>query len=209
MIDDNVEVQNGFGGTTTTVNLVTGGSITGTLHCKTFDNSVINIVGGQLGGNIESGGNGPITMSGGEIGGKWFQHNGYADLSGGIVNGDFELSNLVDATISGGDIGGIITVGNGGGDDCILTIYGYDFSIDGTPVDYGIYVNTGEHFDGQFYTDGILTGYLANGDPIENYYKLYGDTSIVLAVPEPSTLVLFSVLVGFGVVIGLWRRCKS
>ncbi len=51
---------------------------------------------------------------------------------------------------------------------------------------------------------GSLTGTLANGDPIDVWFDVDGDASIVLAVPEPSSIALLATA-AFGL-MGCARR---
>jgi len=64
----------------------------------------------------------------------------------------------------------------------IMTIHGSDFAVDGTPVGYTELTG---------FLTGQLTGTLRSGDPINAYFETYNNGKIVL-VPEPATLILFT-----------------
>jgi hypothetical protein len=75
-----------------------------------------------------------------------------------------------------------------------VTIEGSNFAIDGIPVDSGEITSTGGEFR-------RLTGTLANGDIINNQFRV-NDSSKLFLVPEPATLLLL----GLGAVM-LRKRC--
>ena len=96
---------------------------------------------------------------------------------------------------------GIITLGsnpNWPDESCELFVHGTNFTINGSPVEYGTYIN----LNGQNYTDYYLTGTLLSGEAISNHIYLYDDTSLVL-IPEPATLFLL----GLGAVMLRKARC--
>jgi hypothetical protein len=99
-------------------------------------------------------------------------------------------------TVSGGTINDNIFA-NGQGQ---IILWGADFAVDGTPVGYGTLTSI---FGGDLGYDParILTGTLANGDPIDVLFRL-GDSSSIVLVPEPTTLLLL----GFGGLALLRKR---
>ncbi len=77
-----------------------------------------------------------------------------------------------------------------------FVIWGTDFRINNTPVEYGTYTY-------MEYLTGNLTGTLLNGDPIDVQFQLDMYEPLVLMVPEPATLLLL----GLGVV--MLRRIRN
>ena len=71
-----------------------------------------------------------------------------------------------------------------------LTIHGSDFAIDGSPVGLGEITSI---LGGSYWYEPYrrLTGTVANGDIINNQFRIGNDASIVL-VPEPATLLLLT-----------------
>lgn len=134
-----------------------GGS---TGYLRGFDSSEVIVSGGEIGGQLGTYNSSQLTVSGGLIG----EHL--------VVNQDGQVS------LSGGSIGGNLLLYK----FAVLTIYGSDFAINGTPVDYG------EYFASD-YLSGTLTGTLASGDTLNNVFSIEDNASIVL-VPEPATLLL-------------------
>lgn len=151
------------------------GSVEGWIYSR--DNSVVNIYGGTITTQIAVYKNGSINMTGGEIGKLWTHDNGKIDLAGGIVNG--WMSILQNSN---------------------LTIYGSDFKIDNISVGYGDILSVYGGRSGE--SERILTGTLANGDPLNTAFYIYESASISL-VPEPATLLLF----GLGGLV--LRKCRQ
>jgi len=77
--------------------------------------------------------------------------------------------------ISGGTIGLVQAGYDDDGHTSIVTILGTDFN-----YPYGAIPDDA----------GTLTGTLANGDPIDAPFEIHSDASIVLAVPEPNTVIM-------------------
>ena len=71
----------------------------------------------------------------------------------------------------------------------IIKKLGYDFEVDGWAASYGIYES--------FHGDAILTGILANGDSLNTTIQIRDDAQLILAIPEPATLLLL----GLGAVV--------
>ena len=92
---------------------------------------------------------------------------------GGTHNIDYEIRDDVSVcygttvnVLPGGSIGGDIIAN----DESIITLVGSDFAIDGEPVDYGRYFRAD-------YPNGTLTGTLANGEHLGNYFEIWADSS--------------------------------
>jgi len=97
-----------------------------------------------------------------------------------ILGGEFDSSEEGDAvsvsdfgtvSILGGEIHGHISAAG----SSVVNIYGTGFN-----YPYGPIADA----------SGTLTGILENGNPIDVRFTIYSDASIILAVPEPSTLAL-------------------
>jgi hypothetical protein len=72
--------------------------------------------------------------------------------------------------------------------EAILTIDGSGFAIDGKPFGYGEITSIlGGDYSGESFR--TLTGTLANGDIINNQFRI-GDSSSIVLTPEPATLLL-------------------
>ena len=144
----------------TTVNVLSGASIQDLL--KAYDYSQINIYDGIIG-------------DGSEGDGLYAYDNSNVTISGGLIDGVLYAYDSSTIAFSGGSITGDIIAGSDSNQhDSVITIYGSDFN-------YGF----GELLD----SSGTLTGTLTNGDPINNDFYIYSDSSIML-VPEPATLLL-------------------
>jgi len=197
---------------------IAGGLIGGSIFGQFFahDDSIVTFSSGVVENAFEIMGNNQTTITGGSIGYN-FQSNDYAQASisntsigyqvsiqdhsrisidattvDGIVEswhdsevdilGGEMLDNVVarnnsSIDITGGNLHGIIDVY----DDAVITLYGSNFN-----YSYGAITNS----------TGILTGTLANGNPINNRFYVHDNASIVL-VPEPATLLLL----GFGAAV--------
>jgi len=188
-INEGVEIMDSRGGDLpATVNLLAGGSITG--DARVYYNSRLNVVSGSIGGQVGAYHFSQVTIFDGTLQDDlcamgWSQ----VAVLGGEVMDWLEVSVDSHALIYGGSIGAGIKIWNGGQ----ITVFGTDFKINGQSVDYGRLTNSD-------YPSGILSGTLANGDPMDTHFEIYDNGSIFLT-PEPSTLLLL----GLGAVM-LRRR---
>ena len=150
-------------------------ALNGTIHddLLTHNNSRVFVTDGSIGNDIRSFNNSRVTITGGTIGGDLWVHD------------DSQV------IIAGGTIGMTLDVAYNG----LLTIWGTDFAIDGSDVDYGEIIAgiAGSH----------LTGILDSGEVIDNDFFVRQTASIIL-IPEPATF--FLLLVGG---VGLVRRRKK
>lgn len=208
VIDDQVEVEDStFFLEPTTVNFVQGGDATGEVRVN--ENSVVNVMGASLTsalavwdtaqGNLFDGyiprvsllDRAIFNMHGGTMGTNLYgNYQSCITVSGGHVQGN--VSSTIDSSvsISGGTFDGYLHAGDNG----LLTIIGSDFAVDGQPAPFGQYVGERE---------GILTGVLANGDLIDNWY--YGtQNGTLILIPEPATLLLLGL--GVPILSGLRRK---
>lgn len=206
VINDRVEVDPSHPGLGTTVNLLPGGSIGGNGINHFFNDSHINIMGGESTHTLAAWDRATVYMTDGFIGGGLGALSGsvHIEVHGGTIDASLGPNGNSTIELWGGTVGmldvrsssrcewwgGTLTEYNGLGasvtSTSLLTIYGADFAIDGTPVSYGDYSGL----------SGQLTGWLANGDAIDNSFEV--DDAAVLrlvdatTVPDPgSTLLLF------------------
>ena len=188
-INDVVEIMNNPYDLPTTVNLLAGGSITG--DARVHYDSRLNVVGGLIGGDVVADGSGEVTIFDGILQRDLIAAgSSQVTVLGGEVMDWLTVAGYSYALISGGSIGTGIRAESTGK----IIVVGTDFKINGQSVDYGCLTNSD-------YPSGILTGTLANGDPLDTHFDLYHSGSIFLT-PEPSTLLLL----GLGAVMLRKRR---
>lgn len=125
-------------------------------------------------------------VNGGYIGGSGlgFSGNASGTITGGEIADYLWVLSSKPVHLYGGTIGGTISLDSGSlGEEGDLYVYGSDFKIDGISVTYGVYNQ-----------NGVLTGNLSNGDPINNQFWCVGSNDLILMpVPEPATLSLLAV----------------
>ena len=184
-ISDYIDVRHDFWGNTTTVNLLSGGSITG---LYAYDNSHINVSDGAIGSILYAYDNSYVDISGGSITSDLQAYdNSQVSISGGSIMDGLNATDDSKVYISGGSIRYDIRIGVYSYDKSSLTIYGSDFAINGVSVSTG---STFYAFEDGSQRNGTLTGTLVNGDPINNDFSIVGNSQLVL-IPEPTTLLLF------------------
>jgi hypothetical protein len=179
-INDNVRVDWLEPTKATTVNLLSGGIINGTLEAN--NKAILNIAGGQV-TKIVNGVATQATISSGTVG-SWYGCNVIATnsitMTGGRIN--YLNDGIGSIIISGGSIGTLDCDGDGGRVNAgLVKLIGTNFAINGTSLGYGQYSNI----------SGTLTGILANGNALNTAISIDGPASITL-VPEPTTLCLFA-----------------
>ncbi len=179
-----VFVNNGFlyglwtGGTSNTI--ISDGEIGHSL--SVVEDSHMTVNGGILDGPIEVRSWGNLAITGGTLIYIWAIENSHISISGGSLSFGLETFGDTQVEISGGLIAGeLIALGNSQ-----FTISGTNFN-----YDYGVLKSQ----------SGRLTGTLANGDPMDIPFGVYGNATIVL-IPEPASLLLF----GVGAVLLRGRR---
>jgi len=187
-----IRVQDSPSGIPTTVYIV-GGHIPYGAGC--WGNSQINVLGGKIESSLIAHDNSRITVSGGYItNGTRADDASHLLISGGLFHGGITAMDQSDVEITGGrfetDVDMLFAH-----EQSLITIYGSDFN-----YPYGAITAT----------SGVLTGTLANGDTIRWSFNrggivpgpYYHPGSIILAVPEPTTLLLL----GLGAVM-VRRKC--
>ncbi len=205
---------------------IAGGSIFGDFYA--YDDSRVSFSSGKAGQTFRVRGNSQTTITGGSIGkfqsedytqasisnasigpygmdpvGMSIQDYSQVTITNVSVGHSVETSHYSQVTIYSGSFeDDIITHGNsqlsifGGTIGDILDVYEQSVvTIHGSNFNYG--------YGGITNSTGILTGMLANGDPINNRFYVHDNASILL-VPEPSTLLLLGL--GVPILSGLRRK---
>jgi hypothetical protein len=169
-----------------------------------FDNSTVNISGGQVGGLGKGGlsayGSSTVNLSGdGYIERLTASYTSIVNIYGGSIQGVFRGEGNSSINITGGDLySGLdvydfsqVTISGrfysphlNANNNSRIIFYGSDFAIDGVQVAYGQYYASD-------FANGRITGTLINNSILDKQFAIYDNASIVL-IPEPATLVLFS-----------------
>ncbi len=179
---DTVEVHDGAA--STTVDIVSGATLV--YGAEVYQTSTMNVRGGIIYNNLIA-----DDLSTANIYGGWFDMNvrgkdfSTINLFGGHVEDTLEASDSATMNVFGGEFYGIRA---GGNSDFTVVGSGFNFP-------YGAITEN----------SGRLTGTLANGDPIDAAFDIYGNASIVLAAAEPSSVALLATA-AFGLVGCAWRR---
>ena len=157
---DDVEVYN-----STTVNLLTGGSIGDDLWV--YDTSEVNVSGGTIGDMMQAAGNSKVNVS------------------GGTITGNLKASGTSEVNISGGTIDGDLFAFK----SSVVTIYGTDFNFD--DFDY----DDGSELDGEMLTGVLADGMPINWLVFihQDAMVFLDDPANMAAVPEPSSLAMFGI----------------
>ncbi len=133
---------------------------------------VVLVDGGLITGYVQLD-EGYLNIAGGEVRGFVVSDSEDCFITGGIIWGDiYSCDENNNVSISGGTIHGVIT----SCDQASITIYGTEFNYEYGAIPALL---------------GRLTGVLQNGDAISADFLRYSSNSnIILAVPEPATLLL-------------------
>lgn len=162
---------------------ISGGSITRWLDV--YESSIVNISGGSISGFYASGSS-TINISGGSFSGDIYNEAGYANdssilnISGGTFHSYLNAMGSSIMFISGGSISEIFAR-----DNSTVIFDGYNFGL-GDGLSWGV---DGETILGT----GLLTGkWFDNTSFVIPIGRRIGDTTTIMAVPEPATLFLLT-----------------
>ncbi len=206
LINDTVRVDYEAPGMQTTVNLLDGGMIIWRYFLAAYENSHVNILGGFINGGLQAHGSSRVDVSAGTIWDDfWAYDSSQIAISGGQLIYDLKAYNSSYVVISGGQILGVMHVSDNcqvdilGGyisseldfwDSAIVTIHGSNFAVNGQAFGYGELTSILGGSTG-YEPDRRLTGTLASGEPIDNFFYIGHDAKIIL-VPEPVTLLILA-----------------
>lgn len=166
---------------------ISGGSVGNDLSAD--DNCQVTISDGSVGKNLLVWKNSQVTISGGAIGlGMVAQDNSQITMSDGTITGEAIVYKNSNMNWSGGTIGKTLTLYIAS----TLTIYGSNFAIDGNLLGSDeIKSIFGGNWNNEPYR--TLTGTLANGDIINNQFRIGNESSInLIAIPEPTSILAIS-----------------
>ena len=159
--NDTVFVRNAPSGDPTAVEMLAGGK---TDKFYALDTSTITMLGGQVTGHMQAMDSGDIAVMGGSIGlylGAFAAST--VSLHGGSVASFLATTQQSVLSWYGGSVGGRLQADG----TSVLNVYGYGFRVDGNPVPAGpISAERGD-----------LTGTLASGEPIDQFFIHRGPTS--------------------------------
>lgn len=151
-------------------------------HLMGFDNSQVNMSGGSLGSEFYAWGNSCLTLSGGVVGDNVASlDRAKLFLYSGSVNNGLYVNDNSEAYFHGGTVGSGFEINSEG----VLTIYGFNFAIDGNPIGYTEIVSL---FGGRADNEPLrhLTGTLYSGEFIDNDFHI-GNNGKIILIPEPAT----------------------
>lgn len=208
-INEYVRVDYQAPGLSTTLNLLDDGNIAYPSHLQTYEDSIVNLLGGSIGMSLYASGRSHINVSIGLIRYDLYTcQSSQVDVSGGSIGRALNLSGNAQLSLSGGLIGTGLQGGQlrlydysqayifGGSIDgpfyaegsAIVTIVGSDFAVDGAPFGYGELTSIlgGSAWDEP---PRVLTGTLASGQPLDNDFYIGQDAKIVLT-PAPGAVLL-------------------
>ncbi|MEE8451214.1 MAG: PEP-CTERM sorting domain-containing protein [Thermoguttaceae bacterium] len=154
-----------------TVNIYDG-ILTSEVDMEIGGSSTLNIYGGTVEDEVQAADFATVNIYGGYVDDLDGADSSLLNIFGGEVHTP-NVSGLSVLNVFGGNIDSLLALDSGR-----VYLYGIDFN-----YPYGAIPDA----------SGILTGTLKNGDPINAPFEILFDASIVLAVPEPSTLALLSI----------------
>ncbi|MEM7808063.1 MAG: hypothetical protein AAF561_08130 [Planctomycetota bacterium] len=191
-----------------TGSFVVSGGVVGE-DLEAFDDSSLTFSGGTVNNNLTAEQNATIVMTGGSVGNDLESvDDASVTVRGGSIAADIEAANAGTIDIFGGELGtstGFAPLLASGGDS-VITLYGPEFQINGSPVAFG---NIGNVF-------GTLSGTLSDGSTFQRgFFRVNEGSSsapnrgeIVLvqqAIPEP--VASLGGLIGLGLLVARRQRC--
>jgi hypothetical protein len=155
-----------------------------------FDNATINITGGTLEGDVHAFDFSTITISGGSIADDVEADDfAFVEIFGGSFGEDIEVFFHSTIDIYGGMLGvnGVFDSGLLAEHEAIITLFGSDFFVNGSPVGFGPIVP-------EF---GTLSGILSDGSAFTMPFERLEDSDFISTghillspVPEPASVIL-------------------
>lgn len=188
-----------------TVNL-DGGAVADDVYV--YDAATFNFYSGSIGGILEANGESTTTITGGTVGGDVIGFDiATIQISNASITGD--LAAINDSTIT--LISGLLSPTSSlyTTEESSLEVYGYDFLVNGAPVDFDA---DGIDHDGYRILlvgagAGTLSGYLSDGTAFDTTF--FRDSSpdgsghlVLFNVPEPTSIMLMA----SGAMLVLLRR---
>jgi len=207
-ISGNVYVENSAAGSVTSLTLTSGGKIGYTL--LGYDDSQITVLDGEIGNGVyaydncqatvsggyleyfvSAQGNSVVNIQGGNIRSVYAWHDSHVTVSGGEFGHGMENYGWLDVnhesqvSITGGNFQGFLRVIH----DSTATMSGGHFEDHFFLAGNGELTIFGTNFNypyGLLPASGTLTGLLANGDILNNDFRIYENANIILtSVPGP------------------------
>lgn len=161
-------------GDPTTVHITAGASISGAVIV--FETSSLEIEDGSVGGIVGALDSAHVSVIGGTIVGNLASAiSGSVSYSGGAVAGNLGVSESSTLDWTGGTAGGLLLAR----EDGVITVYGSDFLVDGSPFAGGPLAGT----------SGTVSGVLASGQSFTNAFERDPGATIRL-VPEAQTMLM-------------------
>jgi hypothetical protein len=178
-----------YGASTLTL---TTGSVGGNLNA--WGTSAATLDGGTVAGSLQNFETSSTVLDGGEVVNLHGFDSATAEVHSGTVTGDVATDDLFTITLDGGVVSGELKAAG----SSVITLIGSGFMVDALPIPYGNMVPT----------TGILTGTLANGDPVDSrfYHAGYPGYTGTIVVPEPNALF---VLGGGVLLLGLMAKGRN
>lgn len=150
-----------------------------------YDNSQVTMTGGSV-YNLTGAFSGHVMFSSGNARLLSANANSHVTMSGGFVSQNLLADDQSITILSGGTIASDFLLKS----NAKLIIDGYGIAVDGIPFGPGTITSLlGGHIG--FEPHRRITGWLANGDVLNNEFKI-GDAASITIVPEPSAYSLLA-----------------
>jgi hypothetical protein len=211
LVNSDISVEDSINNIPTKINFVAGARTgwestqSGIAYHRinSYNNSVVNILGGIIDGGLVAYDNSHVFIQGGIFDHSvWARDNSHLSISGGVISpwiaayessrinisgGKIEQDLIVQnnsyIAITGGVIGSHIYMGLWDmPTKAVIEIYGSNFKINGVDVGYGEVIED----------SGRISGILQNGDVIDNTFMIYDSNAKIILVPEPASLLLLA-----------------
>ena len=152
------------------------------------NNSTVEVLGGNIGHNLQAEGNSNIVVRGGTVGS--YAHaldNGVLTIYGGVFNGPVCSNDTGTVNVKGGTINDWLEVF-----DSTIYLYGSNFKVGGVDLKYGDNLRDyGTVGSNQFWFIGTITGTLSDNSQLNTSFGIHTDTDgAIIISPEPATVLL-------------------